>query len=138
MIHIDTHILVWLLVGGTTLDESTVELLSEAFTRSELVVSVIVFAELAQLHLRGRIDLGMTPELWTRERQRDGLRVMPVTSEIAVRAAMLETTGFHGDPMDRLITATAMADDHTLVTADSKIVEWADRTRLLTVVTPRR
>lgn len=138
MIHIDTHILVWLLVGDTTLDESTVELLSEAFTRSELVVSVIVFAELAQLHLRGRIDLGMTPELWTRERQRDGLRVMPVTSEIAVRAAMLETTDFHGDPMDRLITATAMADNHILVTADSKIVEWANRTRLLTVVTPRR
>lgn len=138
MIHVDTHILIWLLAGNTTLDDSTVELLSEAWIRSELVVSVIVFAEVAQLHLRGRVDLGMSPEQWTRERERDGLRVVPVTSEIAVRASMLETTGFHGDPMDRLITATAMVGDHTLVTADRKIVEWAERTRLLAVVTPSR
>ena len=38
--------------------------------------------------------------------------------------------------MDRLIAATAMTGDHTLVTADRKIVEWSDRIRLLTVVTP--
>ena len=69
-------------------------------------------------------------------RMRDGLRVVPVTPDIAVRAPMLETTGFHGDPIDRLIAATAMQGDHTLVTADRKIVEWADRIRLLTVVTP--
>ena len=136
MIHVDTHILIWLLAGNTTLDDSMVELLSEAWIRSELVVSVIVFSEVAQLHLRGRVDLGKSPEQWTRERERDGLRVVPVTSEIAVRASMLKTTGFHGDPMDRLITATAVIGDHTLVTADRKIVEWAERTRLLAVVTP--
>ena len=71
-----------------------------------------------------------------RERMSDGLRVVPVTPDIAVRSAMLETTDFHGDPMDRLIAATAMAGDHTLVTADRKIVDWADRTKLLTVVSP--
>ncbi|MCY3786136.1 MAG: hypothetical protein OXG47_05350 [bacterium] len=33
---------------------------------------------------------------------RDGLRVIPVTPETAVRASMLETSGFHGDPIDTL------------------------------------
>ncbi len=136
MIQIDTHILIRLLAGDGGLGRRMVDLLSEALARSDLAASAIVFTEVARLHLKGRVDLGMSPERWLRERVRDGLRVIPVTPEIAVRASMLETTGFHGDPMDRLITATAMAGDHTLVTADRRIVEWADRTRLLTVLGP--
>ena len=136
MIHTDTHILIRLLAGDATLGRRLVGLLSDALARSDLAASAIVFNEVAQLHLRGRVDLGMSPERWPQERMRDGLRVLPVTPEIAVRASMLETTGFHGDPMDRLIAATAMAGDHTLVTADRKIAEWADRTRLLTVLGP--
>ena len=136
MIHLDTHVLIRLLAGDTTLGGSMIDLLSEALARSELAASAIVFTEVAQLHLKGRVDLGMSPERWLQERVRDGLRVVSVTADIAARAPMLETTGFHSDPIDRLIVATAMQGDHTLVTADRKIVEWADRTRLLTVVTP--
>lgn len=136
MIHLDTHILVRLLAGDDALGRPLIDLLSEALSRSELAVSAMVFTEVTQLHLRGRVDLGMSPERWMRERIRDGLRVVPVTPEIAVRSAMLETTDFHGDPVDRLITATAIRGDHTLVTADRKIVVWAGRTRLLTVLAP--
>ena len=136
MIHLDTHILVRLLAGDDALGGPLIDLLSEALSRSGLAVSAMVFTEVAQLHLRGRVDLGMSPERWMQERKRDGLRIVPVTPEIAVRSAMLETTDFHGDPMDRLIAATAMTGDHTLVTADRRIVDWAGRTRLLTVITP--
>jgi PIN domain nuclease of toxin-antitoxin system len=132
----DTHVLIRLLAGDATLGRRTVDLLSAAQARSELAASAIVFTEVTRLHLRGRIDLGMSPERWLQERVRDGLRVVPVTPEIAVAASLLETTGFHGDPMDRLITATAMAGDHTLVTADRKVVEWAERTRLLKILDP--
>ena len=136
MIHLDTHILIRLLAGDDALGGPLVDLLSGALSRSGLAASAIVFTEVAQMHLRGRVDLGMSPERWMRERMSDGLRVVPVTPDIAVRSAMLETADFHGDPMDRLIAATAMAGDHTLVTADRKIVDWADRTKLLTVVSP--
>ena len=136
MIHLDTHILVRLLAGDDALGGPLIDLLSEALSRSGLAVSAMVFTEVAQLHLRGRVDLGMSPERWMQERKRDGLRIVPATPEIAVRSAMLETTDFHGDPMDRLIAATAMTGDHTLVTADRRIVDWAGRTRLLTVITP--
>jgi len=136
VIHTDTHILIRLLAGDVTLGGRLVDPLSDALARNDLAASAIVFTEVARLHLRGRVDLGMPPERWMQERVRDGLRIVPVTPEIAVRASMLETTGFHGDPMDRLITATAMAGDHTLVTADGRIAEWADRTRLLTVLGP--
>ena len=136
MIHLDTHILVRLLAGDDALGRPLIDLLSESLSRSDLAVSAMVFTEVTQLHLRGRVDLGRSPERWMQDRKRDGLRIVPVTPEIAVRSAMLESTDFHGDPVDRLIAATAMTGDHTLVTADRKIVDWADRTRLLTVLAP--
>ncbi|MCY3924891.1 MAG: PIN domain nuclease [bacterium] len=98
MIQTDTHILTRLLAGDDSLGRQTVDLLSDALARADLAASAIVFTEVARLHLRGRVDLGMSPERWLRERVRDGLRVIPVTPETAVRASMLETTGFHGDP----------------------------------------
>ena len=136
MIHLDTHILVRLLAGDDALGRPLIDLSSEALSRSELAVSAMVFTEVTQLHLRGRVDLGRSPERWMQDRKRDGIRIVPVTPEIAVRSAMLESTDFHGDPVDRLIAATAMTGDHTLVTADRKIVDWAGRTRLLTVLAP--
>lgn len=47
---------------------------------------------------------------------------MPVDGNIGVRAA--ELTGFHGDPADRIIVATALGG-HQLVTADRRILEWS-------------
>ena len=66
----------------------------------------------------------------------NGLRIIPVTARIAIESSLLGTSGFHGDPMDRLIAATAIVGGHSLVTADRQIAQWADRTRLLTVVAP--
>ena len=51
---------------------------------------------------------------------------MPVTSDIAILAASLESReGFHADPADQMIAATAMAFQRTLVTSDHKILNWA-------------
>ena len=49
---------------------------------------------------------------------------------------MLGTSGFHGDPLDRFIAATAIVGGHSLVTADRQITQWAERTRLLEVIDP--
>jgi PIN domain nuclease of toxin-antitoxin system len=54
-----------------------------------------------------------------------GLRELPVTGEIAILAAELE--GLHGDPADRIIIATAMAHDATLMTADDRLLRWRHR-----------
>lgn len=35
----------------------------------------------------------------------------------------------HGDPIDRIIVATALAHDAVLLTADRPILEWSGRLR---------
>ncbi len=50
----------------------------------------------------------------------DIFRVLPITPSIAVTAGTLDS-GFHGDPADRMIVATAMELGITLVTKDDDI-----------------
>ncbi|MDE0269388.1 MAG: hypothetical protein OXI96_10245 [Acidimicrobiaceae bacterium] len=39
----------------------------------------------------------------------------------------LGSEGFHADPADRIIVATAIIGGHQLATADHKITSWAQR-----------
>jgi PIN domain nuclease of toxin-antitoxin system len=51
-----------------------------------------------------------------------GAREVAVTSEIAMRAADLEN--LPGDPIDRLIIATALVERATVLTADEGLLAW--------------
>ncbi|HEX2162965.1 MAG TPA: PIN domain nuclease, partial [Thermoanaerobaculia bacterium] len=50
---------------------------------------------------------------------------LPLAGDVAVAATQLD--GFHADPADRFIVATAQATAATLVTADSRILDWPGR-----------
>lgn len=51
-----------------------------------------------------------------------GIRELALTGDIAIMAGELEN--LHGDPADRIIAATAIAHDATLITADAKLLQW--------------
>lgn len=48
-------------------------------------------------------------------------RIAPLTAEIAAASVELGAEGFHGDPADRMIYATARVLDLPLLTADTTI-----------------
>ncbi|WP_419847932.1 type II toxin-antitoxin system VapC family toxin [Candidatus Poriferisocius sp.] len=136
MITVDTHTLIWLRNSEPRLGNSTNTMLSRAQFDGELAASSAVLFEAAQLHLKGRVDLGMPPRAWAQDCMDIGLRIIPVSAHIAIESSMLGTSGFHGDPLDRFITATAIVGGHSLVTADRQIIQWAERTRLLEIMDP--
>jgi PIN domain nuclease of toxin-antitoxin system len=59
---------------------------------------------------------------WRGERLDAGLEEIPVDRAIAVRAAGLG--GLPGDPVDRLIVATALERGAALLTADERLLGW--------------
>ncbi len=122
LILLDTHALVWLDAGDARLGRRTRRLIDEAFAEDDLAVSAISFWEVAMLEVKGRLSLHQEPESWRGDLLDRGLLEIPVDGEIGIRAAGLE--GFHGDPADRLIVATALAG-HRLVTADRNILDWS-------------
>ncbi len=50
------------------------------------------------------------------------IELVPISAQIAICAGELPVP-FHGDPMDQIITATAIVMDCTLITKDEKIRE---------------
>ena len=52
------------------------------------------------------------------------MRELPLHGPEAVRAVMLGREGFHNDPADRFIVATALVGGHTLLTTDREILAW--------------
>ena len=74
------------------------------------------------LEKKGRLYLQQHPAAWRRDLLTMGLQEIPLDSAIGVAAAGLE--GFHADPADRMIVATALRAGATLLTADERIFGW--------------
>lgn len=74
------------------------------------------------LQRKGRLPLAMDLGTWRAELLEAGVVEITVSGDIGVRAATLE--GFHADPPDRMIVATALRQGAVLYTADRRILEW--------------
>jgi PIN domain nuclease of toxin-antitoxin system len=86
-------------------------------------VAAISCWEIAMLAARGRIDLDRDPVAWMDDSLREEhIELLPLTPAVAVASAQLE--GFHGDPADRLIVATALTHGAVLATKDEALRRW--------------
>ena len=85
---------------------------------------VVTFWEIAILAEKNKLVLGCDPARWRSDRIADGIRELPLRGTEAVRAVALGREGFHGDPADRFIMATALLGGHTLLTTDREILAW--------------
>ncbi|MDE0374884.1 MAG: type II toxin-antitoxin system VapC family toxin [bacterium] len=138
MILLDTHVLVRSVMDSDRLGEEFKSMLGSSWVEGSVAVSSIVFWEIAMLQGRGRLGR-VPPSRSLRNKLRvNGLNILPVDDEVAIRAAELGDQGFHPDPADRFITATAIIGGFHLATADRKIIEWADGFRGLSVLDPQR
>jgi PIN domain nuclease of toxin-antitoxin system len=122
MILADTHTLLWLRTGEARLGAGARRTLDEALRGQELAVSAMTFWEVAMLKSKGRLDFPEDVGLWRREVLGQGVAEIPIDGEIGIRANALP--GFHADPADRIIVATALGG-HQLLTADDRILGWS-------------
>jgi len=133
---LDTNVLLRLTIASESILDSFKQDVESGLAEGSVAVSTITFVETTRLHHHGRIDLGCHPGVWRSERLRSGLREIPIGGEIAVESVLLMNAGFHNDPADQLIVATAMLGGLRLATMDRKIIAWAQRTRLVPLLDP--
>ena len=123
---LDTDALLWMSQGSSRLGPRAAAAVETASRDGSLRFSAVSMLEVARLHWDGRIELPAVPELWHRDLVESGVREIPVTSEVAMLAASLHANhGFHADPADQLVTASAMVSRRPLVTSDRRILIWA-------------
>jgi len=122
LIILDTHALLWLDAGDPLLGASARRAADRAWGKNELAVSAITFWEVATLQRKGRLALSKDLESWRTQLLQAGLVEIAVTGDIGLRSADLP--GFHSDPADRIIVATALREGAMLCTADRRILDW--------------
>ena len=115
---LDTHTLVW----GVTAPEQLPARIQEILRAEEVTASVVSYWEL--MLKKGRANalvIDPTP-WWERYVTRSSVEVLPVRVAHVDRLDTL--AAIHRDPFDRMLVAQALAEECTLVTADSTLFRY--------------
>jgi PIN domain nuclease of toxin-antitoxin system len=118
---LDTHMWVWWMLGDPGLSRAEKEALDSLPADRRPVISDISIWEFATLVDLHRIQIDGSIEDWLRIATSPAtVRVQPITPGIVTEMNRLPA-GFHRDPADRLILATARFLQLPLATKDRKI-----------------
>ena len=120
---LDTCALIWLGMGGGDLSAEARQRISVA---SALHYSSISAWEIARLMKENKVFIPIDAAVFVADlKEQYGLAAIPPTDDLMIRAAQLPD--FHKDPADRIIIATALAHDLTIVTGDGKFAQYGVR-----------
>ena len=117
---LDTHVIIWLITGDRRLGRETRILLNKSIATGIAAISAISVYEFSWIVSRRQVGLGVSANTALDRLTDAGIRTLDMSGAIARLGAAMPLT--HGDPMDRIIAATAMALDALLVTADEKLL----------------
>ena len=122
---LDTHVWLWLEAGSDELAPRDRGTIASALGVGRLHVASISLWELALLASRRRVVLGQPTNLWFEAALAEpGPIVEPLSVQVAIESCELPG-GFHRDPVDRIIVATARVIGATLMTRDRRILDYA-------------
>ena len=117
IIVLDTHIWLWLIHGKNHLFPTHWQEIFELTPK--LAVSPVSCYEIALAVKKGRITLSKTvPEWFNSALELAGIELLPINEIVANLA--VELSPIHKDPFDRLIIATALANNAQLASVDDK------------------
>jgi PIN domain nuclease of toxin-antitoxin system len=131
---LDTHVWFWLAVGDKTLlkRQEVKQLIPTLATRPLYLASISLW-EIAMLESKGRIALKSSCTSWLEKAiQKTRVHVLELTPAMAADSAALPGE-FHGDPADRMITASARSSEAVLLTRDRNILTYSKEGHLSTI-----
>jgi len=120
---LDTHVLLWWQAGGERLSAVADRAIREA---DRVLISPLSCWEATTLHRQGRIALDRDPLVWVQALFRvPRVGPAPLSVEAAALAGTLDQDRFPGDPIDRMLYATALDLRIPLVTKDERLTDYA-------------
>lgn len=122
MIILDTHIWIWWVQGDSRLSQQQQTWIQQYMPQG-LGVSIFSCWEVAKLVEKGRLTLPSAIDEWLEAAlSYPGVRQLELTLPIIIESTQL--AGFHADPADQIIVATARIQNCPLLTADQKILAY--------------
>lgn len=122
MIVLDTHIWVWWVDGNQRLTKANEQWIQQHQSQG-LGVSIISCWEVAKLVENNKLVLSCSVSEWLNGALAyPGVQLLDLTLPIVVESTQL--VGFHRDPADQIIVATARIYQCPLLTVDEKILNY--------------
>ena len=130
---LDTHVIIWALLKPDELSSRVRAIIELAQKEQRLLMSSISLWEIAMLKSKKRINIYEPLKDFLQSIiDIDGIKFIDIAAKIASESVVL-TDDFHGDPADRIITATAISESAILLTRDEKILSWAQLGNIRTI-----
>ncbi len=121
---LDTHAFVWLQFRTLKASAEDLATLAKAAERNRWFLSAFSFFEMAHAFQRNRLQLDKDLSEWLRLAMvHPAPTIIGITPEIAAATAQLPEE-FHGDPGDRILAATAIIHNLTVVTHDDLMLRF--------------
>ena len=118
MIVLDTHVVIWDALAPDRISVPARRAIAQANQQDGIIICDISLWEIAMLIEKGRVQVDMGCQTFINLLLHANTTIVrAITSQIAAIAVQLPAE-INNDPADRLITATALAEDVPLVTAD--------------------
>ena len=121
---IDTQILIWFLEGNEQLPKKLHNLISDA--TNEVIVSRASLFEIAIKLKIGRLTLKRGLEGLIQDCRAEHISVLSINDQHQLTYEQIPFYTDHRDPFDRLILATALAEQMPVISADEKFGRYRD------------
>ena len=117
---LDTHAAIWFFNGNDALSKTANSIIRDL--SNDVYISISSVWELAIKISIGKLDFAGKAKGFVRLAKKNEITIIPIkTSYLTV----LETLPMiHRDPFDRLLVATAICEQMTLITADANIARY--------------
>ncbi|MDZ8223154.1 type II toxin-antitoxin system VapC family toxin [Nostoc sp. ChiVER01] len=123
MIVLDTHIWIWWVQNDSRLTKQQRQWLQD-YESDGLGISILSCWEVAKLIEKKRLILPLAIDKWLEAAlSYPGVELLDISVPIVIDSTQL--SGFHSDPFDQLIVATARFYDCPLLTSDAKILNYS-------------
>lgn len=132
---LDTHVWLWCLTAHSNLSMEFADFFEKSLVKQGFLISPMSIWEVGMLVEKKRIELEMDVQDWINQAlELPGAQLCPITPHIAIQSTRLPQI-IHGDPVDRLLIATAYEENAVLITCDQKILDYG-RDKFITVYNP--
>ena len=122
---LDTHVACWAALDADKITLDARQIIEQALLNDDLYFADISLWEIAMLIEKQRLIVMLPLQEWIDQLVKMlKLHILPMTTQIVADSVQLPL-GFHADPADQLIVATARCMKGTLITRDEKILAWS-------------
>ena len=121
---LDTHAWIWWVTEDRRLSPVAQKAIERASAKGTVALSLISTWEVAKKAEKGQLVLDRAVEDWIDQATaRTGLQLCELTRQVLVESCRLPP-GFHGDPADQIIVATARQLEAVVISKDGRIRKY--------------